>query len=227
MDDLDKRIAEANNEFISEEDVGDNDVANLAVADLYQERQNIQHDYAKKSFPRGSSVRVKAMVQDVVSGAGTRSLAQAYGRAKDESDALQKIGETARAQMVKNQYMQDSFLPAVEIVVNFTSPDELLNCEEGLRALDKYALGVGSMSGYTEAYVREAYADLLGKVSRLSSPEVTDAVARINGYLDTAQNVLAVGLAKKIKDKVNAGKIVASEDDYQFLLMVANSKGIR
>lgn len=217
MEDLDKRIAEANDEFIKEEEV----IA--PPIDVLQAQRDIGREYASKQFPRGSRNQVLATVQDVINGVGTDSLGQAYKRAKDDAEAVDKMGDHRRAQIIKNQYMQDRFLPAVEVVVNFTSPDELLNCKKGLDTLDKYALGIGSMSGYTASYVREAYANVLGQVSSASSPEVSDAVMRINGFLDTDQMVLARSLAKRIKDKVDDGKTIASEEDYNLLLNVANN----
>ena len=72
MDDLDKRIAEANDEFISEEE----EVTPPPV-DIYQEERNVQRDYAKKQFPKGSRTQVLATVKDVVEGAGTASLSRA------------------------------------------------------------------------------------------------------------------------------------------------------
>lgn len=191
--------------------------------DMLQERRNITRDYAQKSFPRGSRAQVLATVQDVVNGIGTDSLAQAYERAKDNAEAVDKMGDHRRAQIIKNQYMENSFLPAVEVVVNFTSPDELLNSKKALSALDKYALGTGSMSGYTAAYVREAYANALGQVQAASSPEVSDAVYRLGGFLDTDQMVLARSLAKRIKKKIDSGDAIASEDDYDFILNIANN----
>ena len=194
-----------------------------APVDMLQERRNITRDYAKKSFPRGSRAQVLATVEDVVNGIGTDSLAQAYERAKDNSEAVDKMGDHRRAQIIKNQYMEEKFLPAIEVVVNFTSPDELLNSKKALNALDKYALGTGSMSGYTAAYVREAYGNALGQVQAASSPEVSDAVYRLGGFLDTDQMVLARSLAKRIKKKIDSGDVIASEDDYDFILNIANN----
>ena len=191
--------------------------------DILQERRNITRDYAQKSFPRGSRAQVLATVQDVVNGIGTDSLGQAYERAKENAEAVDKMGDHRRAQIIKNQYMEDKFLPAVEVVVNFTSPDELLNSKKALSTLDKYALGTGSMSGYTAAYVREAYGNVLGQMPAASSPEVSDAVHRINGFLDTDQMVLARSLAKRVKKKVDDGEAIASEEDYDLLLNVANN----
>lgn len=218
MDDLDKRIAEANEEFISEEPE-----PTPAPTDLYQARQNINYDYRQKQFPFGARKIVLATVRDVINGAGADSLAQAYERAKDDSESLRKRGEKVRAQIVANQYMEDHFLPAIEVVVNFTSPDELLNSEQALRELDKYALGVGKMTGYTAAYVREAYGNVLGQQPSASSPKVTDTIYRINGYLDTDQMMLARSTAKKLKEQIDKGDAIASEEDYRFLDMVANN----
>ena len=191
--------------------------------DMLQERRNIQRDYSMKQFPRGSRRKVLATVEDVVNGVGVDSLSQAYQRAKGNAEAVDKMGDHRRAQIIKNQYMEEKFLPAVEVVINFTSPDELLNCKKGLDTLDKYALGIGSMSGYTAAYIRGAYANALGQAPSASSPEVSDAVYRINGFLDTDQMVLARSLAKRIKKKVDDGEGIASEEDYELLLNVANN----
>ena len=218
MDDLDKRIAEANEEFISEEEVV------TPPVDILQEQRNIQRDYAKKKFPRGARSQVLATIQDVVNGVGADSLARAYERAEDDSEILEEMGDHRRAQLVRNQYMQERFLPAVEVVVNFTSPDELLNSKEGLKTLDKYALGTGSMSGYTEAYVREAYGNSLVAMESASSPSVTSSVERINGYLDTDQMLSARALANKTKKAIDDGKDIASASDYELIARVAKSK---
>lgn len=195
----------------------------VPAVDLLQAQRDIARDYSRKQLPNGARAQVMATVQDVINGVGTNSLGQAYARAKDNAEAVDKMGDHRRAQIIKNQYMEERFLPAIEVVVNFTSPDELLNCKPALDALDKYALGVGPMSGYTAAYVREAYANSLGQVNAASSPEVSDAIMRINGLLDTDQMVLARSLAKRIKGKVDDGKAIASEADYNFLLNVANN----
>ena len=79
------------------------------------------------------------------------------------------------------------------------------------------------MSGFTAAYIREAYRDILGRAPAVSSPEIRDKIAKINGLLDTGQSALARGLAKKMRDKVARGEAICSGKDYDFLLMVANN----
>ena len=225
MNDLMKQINAANNEFLIDEPevVEEEEVEVVAPTDLLQSQRDIQRDYGQKQFPNGARALVMATIQDVLNGAGADSLAQAYERAKYDSEALKKRGEKIRAQIVENQYMRGHFLPAVEVVVNFTSPDELLNSEKGLKELDKYAMGVGSMSGFTAAYIREAYKDALGKAPSVSSPEIRDKIAKINGLLDTGQSALARGLAEKMKEKVAKGEAICSEEDYKFLIMVAKN----
>lgn len=226
MDNLERNIDAANNMVVVDEEIETTPAVEEPVAsqpiDLYQARQDIQRDYSKKQFPRGSRALVLATVEDVVNGVGTNSLGLAYKRAKDESETLRENGETTRAQLVANQYMLESFLPAVEVVVNMTSPDELLNSKEGLKTLDKYALGAGSMTGYTAAYIREAYANQLGQVSQASDPTVVRAVRRINGLMDSYQMRPAEGLASKIKKQIDEGKHIASSEDYDLIARVAS-----
>ena len=102
MEDLEKRINDANNLYIAEEE---EEVAPPPV-DIYQEERNVQRDYAKKQFPKGSRTQVLATVKDVVEGAGTASLSRAYKRARDDTEALKQMGDTRRAQLIINQYME-------------------------------------------------------------------------------------------------------------------------
>lgn len=222
MDDLDKRIAEANAEFVGAEDVGDNDVTNLTPVDLYQERQKELRQDRSMNYPRGSSALVLATVKNIVEGAGTNSLALAYKRAKDDSELLKKNGSIERAQLVCDQYNEEKFLPAVELTVNLTSPDELLNSREALAILDKYVLGVGNKQGFTASYVRSAYQNMLGRTRSLSDSTVQHFVERINGLLDTDQMRAAQGLADRVKKMVDKGEHIASEQDYLLIRKVAN-----
>ena len=102
--------------------------------DIYQRDATRRAENAKKKFPKGSSKLVKATVAAIIDGDGvpTAGLAYARKRAEDDSEALAKRGEEQRANIVIQQYMQESFLPAIEAVINYTSPDELLNSKEAL-----------------------------------------------------------------------------------------------
>lgn len=183
------------------------------TVDIYQRDVNKRIENSKKSFPRGSSVIVATAVAEVVD----ERLAHAHKRAKDDSDLLRKRGERDRADMRRQQYMEEYFLPAVEIVVNSTSPDELLNNKKALDELDKYASLQGSGKGYTASYVRQAYGNQLGQVEGRSDAYITSEMRKLNGLLDNGQVRSAVGLARKLKEQIDKGEHLADENDYELV----------
>lgn len=223
QEELEARIDEANDEFIEDnEDV--NEI--IDFVDMYQQDVNKMRDESKKRRPRGSSPVVLASTKAAISGDGmpANGLAQAYKRAKEAVVALKVKGEPGRADMVKRQYMEERFLPAVETIIRFSSPDELLNCKEALKTLDKYALGTGSMSGYTASYVRSAYGDLLGKDLNnrfdKSDPAISQMVMRVRALSDKGDIRNAIGVAKQAKKQVDNGENMASEYDYDLISRV-------
>lgn len=122
--------------------------------------------------------------------------------------------------------MEENFLPAVEVVIRYTSPDELLNCKEALSALDKYAMSVGSSDGYTAAYVRQAYGDLLGQdlngSADRSDPYVVERVRVIKFLSDNDDIRASVSAARQLKKQIDDGIHIASDDDYELIGRVAN-----
>lgn len=185
--------------------------------DIYQRNQDRIYDVTQKSYPKGSSRAVNMSVYSVIDGVGAEGLAKAYKRAQDDVDALKDQGERGRAELRRQQYMQEYFLPAVEIVVNSTSPDEVLNSKQALEELDKYALLEGSGKGYTATYIRQAYGNQLGQQEGRSDPSVRSEVVRINAMLDGGQIRTAVSIANKIKDKIDKGGAMADDIDYDFI----------
>lgn len=202
------------------------EVVGYKPIDIYKQQTSMSRTEQKKTRPRGSSPIVLASAKAVISGDGmpAAGLAQAYKRAKDDRDMLKAKGEPGRADIVVNQYMEEHFLPAVETIIRYSSPDELLNCKPALSALDKLALGTGSMVGYTASYVRSAYGDLLGKDldSRFeqSDPTVRDSVQRIKALSASDKIRSAIGVAKQIKKQIDDGECIASEDDYEIIARV-------
>lgn len=225
--DLDERIRAANEMFVDGEDAPNAPQQEEVPAieeeavqptDLYREEEKARYKEQTKNHPNGSSQMVKAVVKSVVQGDGyAEGLARSYRRAKDDSDMLKGRGERSRAEMVRQQYMEEKFLPAVESVIAYSSPDELLNCKDALSTLDEFALGVGAMNGYTASYVRQAYKDKLGNVIGNSDPTVADAVRRIKMLVDDDQYRTAIGLAEKLKKSIDEGNNLASDDDYALL----------
>lgn len=188
--------------------------------DIYQRNQDRIYDVSQKTYPRGSSAAVNMSVYAVVDGVGAEGLAKAYKRAQDDIDALKDQGERGRAEIRRQQYMQENFLPAVEIVVNSTSPDEVLNSKNALEELDKYALLEGSGKGYTATYIRQAYGNQLGQQEGRSDASVRSGVMRINALLDDGQIRTAFGVANDLKDKIDSGQNQADEIDYELISRV-------
>lgn len=192
------------------------------IVDIYQREQDRLRDVSRKSYPRGSSKAVDMSVYAVIDGVGAEGLAKAYKRAQDDIDVLKDQGERGRAQIRRQQYMQEDFLPAVEIVVNSTSPDEVLANKRALNELDKYVLLEGSGKGYTATYIRQAYGNQLGQKEGRSDASVRSEVMRINSMLDNGQVRTAVSIANRIKDKIDRGENQADEVDYELISRVVS-----
>lgn len=185
--------------------------------DIYQRNQQRAYDVAQKKYPNGSSRAVNMSVVAVIDGVGAEGLAKAYKRAQDDVDALRDQGERGRAEIRRQQYMQEDFLPAVEIVVNSTSPDEVLANQKALEELDKYVLLEGAGKGYTATYIRQAYGNQLGQQIGRSDASVRDDVMRINALLNDGQIRTAVGIANKLKEKIDKGEAMADDVDYELV----------
>lgn len=185
--------------------------------DIYQRNQDRIYDVSQKSYPKGSSQAVNMAAYAVIDGVGAEGLAKAYKRARDDSDSLKEQGERGRAEIRRQQYMQENFLPAVEIVVNSTSPDEVLSNKKALEELDKYVLLEGSGSGYTASYIRQAYGNQLGQLEGRSDDSVRSDVMRINAMLDNGEIRTAVGIADKLKEKIDRGEAMADDIDYELI----------
>lgn len=191
--------------------------------DIYQRNQDRIREASQKSYPRGSSAIVNTAVYSVIDGAGGEGLAHAYKEAKEEVDTLKDMGERGRADLRRQQYMQEYFLPAVELVVNSASPDEVLNSKQALADLDKYALLEGSGKGYTATYIRQAYGNQLGQQqAHRSDASVRSEVMRINSMLDNGQVRTAVSIANKIKDKIDRGENQADDASYELISRVVS-----
>lgn len=196
---------------------GEAQPASPEAVDIYQRNRDRLYDYQKRSYPKGSSAIVNMAVYSVLDGYGAEGLAHAFKRAKEDVDALKAKGERGRVELLRQQYMQEHFLPAVELVVNSTSPDEVLNSNKALDELDKYALLEGSGKGYTASYIRQAYGDQLGQVTGRSDHSVQDGVRKINMLLDEGQNRTAYGIASGLKSRIDRGEAQADDTDYDLI----------
>ena len=200
-----------------------------APSDIYNNRAISRFDESKKQRPKGSSAMVKAAADMAISGAGAprgAGLAHAYSRAKSDSDFFKERGERNRMEIVRNQYMEERFLPAVEFVIAQSSPDEVLNCKGALDEFDKLVLGPGSSKGYTASYIRSAYGNVLGQNLYgnygSSDAAVADAVRRIISLSESGENRAAIGVAMSIKKQIDEGSAIASDEDFALIGRVAS-----
>lgn len=194
--------------------------------DIYQRNQDRIYDVSQKSYPKGSSQAVNMATTAVIDGVGVEGLAKAYKRAQDDADSLKDQGERGRAEVRRQQYMQEYFLPAVEIVVNSTSPDLVLSNEKALQELDKYVFLEGSGKGYTATYIRQAYGNQLGQQQEgRSDLNVQSGVMRINALLDDGRIREALGIANDLLDKIKRGAAMADDADYSLLGRVTSFYG--
>lgn len=188
--------------------------------DMYKQTQERIREVEKKPSPKGASPDVNMGVYAVIDGMGIEGLPKLFKRAKKDIEVLKERGEKNKVELRRQQYMQENFLPAVEAVVNATSPDEVLNSKQALRTLDKYALLEGSGSGYTASYIRQAYGNQLGQVEGRSDASVRSNIRRLNALLDQGQIRTAYGLANRLKKQIDDGQAMADGIDYDLVSRV-------
>lgn len=181
---------------------------------LQQQRDQWREAEARSS--RGAKPKMKldvSMIEDI-------DLQGAYKKAKDDSDYYTSIGNKQYASMIKQQYMQDKFLPVVDAMVKLNGMGAVQANQDILRQLDQLTLLDGTRgNGYTEMLVRSLYRPE-EQVER-SDGQVRDAVKSIRMLCETDQIRSAVGRANDIKRRIDAGENVASQDDYEVIQRVA------
>lgn len=214
---LEKRMDALHDEMWADEDVeGENNPPQPQYAeiigDTYNDAKRAQILANKHTIPKGSRPKVNSHAEAVL-----KSLAVAYDKAVSDSERLRASGDIKRAEIIEQQYLEDSFLPAVEAVKQFNSVDELLNNNEVLSAFDKYAKLRGNGSGYTASFLRTLYGDERGTFSGTSDAVVREAIRDIMNSIANDNVRGAVSTATSIKRKIDNGKNIASEDDYEFI----------
>ena len=185
--------------------------------DIYKRSQDRIYENSKRKYPNGSGRAVEMSAYAVINGLGGEGLACAYRKAKDDINMLKSRGERGRAELVRQQYMSEHFLPALEVVINATSPDEVLNSAKVLKEMDNYVALEGAGKGYTASYIRQAYGNQLGNREGHTEPSVRSEIIRINQLLDDGQIRTAYSMADKLKKKIDEGGAMADDVDYSLL----------
>lgn len=225
---LDAKIKDANDKFIvSDDDVvkdnhskeeGYNQPSPVRLpVDLYDLMRRQRLKESRTPRPIGASPRVKADIEFIA-----KKMGRAYNLANDTAKTLAANGDTARARMAQDQYMNDTFLPMIESLTHIVPAEELLNATSSLDELDKYVLTPGGSGvGYTRAFIQQLYSEGIGRTEPRTDGFVEDAVRRIKNMVASGQIRTAVGLATKTKTSIDKGEHSSSKDDYEILQKVA------
>lgn len=220
MEDFQKRIKEwgdqlkqESRDYRKEMEAGEVEQS-AAPVDIYDERRVKMREEDKKVYPHGTSTLIRKIAEEALG-----DLARAHKYAEVKSDYWKERGDKEKAKMVQDQYMEEKFLPSVEMVIIASTPDEVLNAKDILEEFDKHTFEYGP--GYTASYIRTAYGDQLGKTSNQSDGYVLDALERIKYLASQGQIRAAYGLAKKTKDDIDNGSHMSSDADYEIIARVA------
>lgn len=185
--------------------------------DYLRQQENQAYQYSKRPRLNGSTQKVSVDARLTAA-----LLRPHYQKAKDDSERLAKVGDKEGARIVREQYMRDVFMPTIEALVRENSPEEVLNATKALDKLDDYVFtAIGKSNGYTGAFVAQLYQSDMGNVLPTSDVDVERAVQSLIGLVSNDQIRSAVGLANKIKAKIDTGENTASQEDYELIQKIA------
>lgn len=219
MDNLDASIHKATDELFAENPMNEEIVeveeqTTPQKVDIYQQNVNKRKDFVDKPKAHGATTLLSEAAAEVLP-----ELAHAHKRAEVDSDFYRERGEEDRAQMVKDQYIEEKFLPAVEMLIIASTPDEVLNARDILKQFDELSMEYGP--GYTESYIRTAYSDQLGNATTGSDGYVKSQVQRLSYLAESDQIRAAYNLARKLKKEIDNGEHISDESDYEVITRVA------
>jgi len=176
----------------------------MEPVDYYQQAEKKRAQKINKPTPRGASTLTKEIATEEL-----EKLSKLKKRAEMDVEFWKACGDK-----------EEHFLPAVEMVIIASTPDEVLNAKDILKEFDNLSLQYGP--GYTASYIRTAYGDQLGNASARSDGYVQSMVERIKFMSANDQIRAAFGTAKKLKEEIDNGEHTADEDDYEIITRVAS-----
>lgn len=218
MEDLNARIDVANEKFFGDGSaVEQSEVVEETITeptDMLQQSRNDRREYQTRGS-RGAKPKIKLDLSAV-----NEQLTHAYKKAKDDSDYYTRIGNRQYASMIRQQYMDDWYLPAVDALIKMNGMGAVQTNHELLRNLDALTLldGTGG-DGYTETFIASMYAPE-GQLET-SDGQVRQAVKDITYLCESDQIRSAVGKANGIKKRIDAGENIATDEDYEIIQRVA------
>lgn len=215
MEDIETKVTEFINN-VPEPEAFEPEVAPQG-GDLWQERQRtMQKQQSDQVY--GAKPKLGLDMNDLLD----RGVKQAYKKALDDSDFLRSQGETQRARIVEQQYMQDWFYPTVDALIRLNSMEEVLASQDVLEQLDELVIGPtsGSNAGYTSVYVSQLYEPVASQIFT-SDAEVREGVRRLNRLCDDGQIRAAISFAKRLQQQIDRGANRAIPADYAFIQKIA------
>lgn len=220
QDELQKRIDAANELMVTEEEVVESpiqskDETSPSPIDYYQSSRR-----ERKSAPTKGSYGTRPYTKAILKHLEQSPVKIGFKKAQEQIKYLKSIGDKQRAELVRQQYMEDYYLPAVDAAVRLGSKQDVLGSKEVLDQLDSFVILDGVRpNGYTSSFVANMYED--GADPTQSDAEVQEAVAKIRRLCDEGNITSAVAAAKRIKNQIDAGNDIAIPEDYEIIETVA------
>lgn len=175
---------------------------------------------ANRQLKGRSSYGARPYVRSVLKQLEASPVKQAYQKARADIKYLESAGDKQRADIVRQQYMEDYYMPAVDAAVRLSSKQDVLGSKEILDTLDGLVILDGIRGqGYTASLVANLYEE--GEAPTISDVEVEDAVRNIVRHCNNGDIGVAIGLAKRIKEQIDSGNNVAIPEDYELIQKVA------
>ncbi len=161
LDEYGERLKKEAHEFNNKRMEKQDKPVMASPVDFYEKNSYKLREESRNVHPRGASTLTKQIAKEEL-----EKLSKIKNRAEMDVKYWEDRGDKERAKMVKDQYMEEKFLPAVEMVVIASTPDEVLNAKDILKEFDDLSMQYGP--GYTASYISTAYGDQLGNASSQS-----------------------------------------------------------
>lgn len=206
------RVEEVNNKMIAEED---KTVEAPQPTDLWQERRQARANNTPPAV-RGANPKMQLDLQDLLRG----PVKDAYRKAREDSERLRAEGETQRAYLVEQQYMEDYYYPVIDALVRLNSQEEVLASQDALETLDALAIvpAGGDTTGYASVFISQLYEPIERVYT--SDAQVREATRKIRALCNSGQIRQAAAVARRIQDKIDYGSNRATPEDYEMIQRV-------
>lgn len=218
---LQKRVDRANEQMVVEGSESPQEGSNPQnPIDYYQEQQDLAYTVSARPKAYGSPAQLSRVVDKMA-----EDFKQVYYNiAKNLYSHLKEYGLDDNANVQKQKYMVEKFLPFVESLVETYGVGALVNNKQALAKLDELVItDNGDGSGYTEAYLGQMHKGQPSAPSE-SDAEVSYQLGKARTLASNGDVRAGVQLAKQIRERVDQGELSANEADYDLLMQAEAQK---